>query len=139
MTHIRQILNNEEVTSSLFRKVFRKFLELIIDLFMAVMIVCIFVMLIEVYNFLRRMRTFYYLYKDRRGFQYKKYLDSIWPSKKAPEKVIKSPIKVLNKNLFTNIASFLDVKVLATTAQVNKKFRELSNFPPVWKNQYENY
>jgi hypothetical protein len=138
VTHIRLVLNREPVISSLFRKVFRKFLELIIDIFMTAMILCIFIMLIEVPNFTRRIRTFYYLYKDRRGFQYKKYLRSIWPIPQGPEKN-NNFINKLNKNVFTNIASFLDVKVLGQTAQVNKKFRELVYFPPIWKNQYERH
>ena len=137
VTHIRQIIQNEQLTSSLFRKVFRKFLELLIDILMAGMILCIFLLLIEIYNFCRRMRTFYYLYKDRRGFQYKKYLDSICPKKQIQESH-NAYIKKINKNVFTNIASFLDVKSLARVSQANKKFKDLVNFPPVWKSQYEN-
>lgn len=138
VTHIRQLLKHEPLTSSLFRKVFRKFLELIIDIAMALMITCIFIMLIEIYHFCRRMRTFYYLYKDRKGFQYKKYLDSICPKKnKVNQK--NDPLRKINKNIFTNIAEFLEVKTLARVSQVNKKFKDLSNFPPVWKNQYESH
>lgn len=137
VTHIRQVLNNEKLTSSLLRKIFRKFLELIIDVFMVVMILIIFLLLIEVPNFFRRTRTFYYLYRDRRGLQYKKYLESIWPSKQQQEPN-HSPTKKLNKNIFTVVSSFLDVKSLATVSQVNKKFKDLANFQPVWKFQYEN-
>lgn len=137
VTHIRQLINNEPVNSTLLNKVFKKFLELIIDVFMVVMILFIFLLLVEVHNFIRRMRTFYYLYKDRRGLQYKKYLESIWPSKKTQEP-LNSPIKKLNRNIFTEISSFLDIKSLTTVAQVNRKFRDLSNFQPVWKFQYEN-
>ena len=138
VTHIRQILRNEQLTSSLFRKVFRKFLELMIDVLMVAMILCIFLLLIEVYHFCRRMRTYYYLYKDRKGFQYKKYLESIWPKKNVAENQ-RSPVTRLNKNVFTNIASFLDVKSLARVSQVNKKFKDLAGFPPIWKSQYENH
>lgn len=138
VTHIRQVLSSEQLTSSLFRKVFRKFLELIIDIFMVFMILCIFVLLIEVHNFWRRMRTFYYLYKDRRGFQYKKYIESIWPKKQTPEPYNTS-VRKINRNVFTNIASFLDVKSLTQVSQVNKKFKDYTNFQPVWKFQYENY
>ena len=137
VTHIRQVLNNEELTSSLLRKIFRKFLELIIDVFMVAMILIIFLLLIEVPNFFRRMRTFYYLYRDRRGLQYKKYLESIWPSKQHTEPT-HSITKKLNRNIFSVVSSFLDVKSLATVAQVNKKFKDLANFQPVWKFQYEN-
>lgn len=137
VTHIRQVLNNEKLTSSLLRKIFRKFLELIIDVFMVAMILIIFLLLIEVPNFLRRMRVFYYLYRDRRGFQYKKYLESIWPSKQHHEPM-HSSLRKLNRNVFTVVSSFLDVKSLATVSQVNKKFRDLANFQPVWKFQYEN-
>jgi hypothetical protein len=137
VTHVRQLLHGEKVSSSLLSKVFKKFLELIIDVFMVVMILFIFLLLVEVPNFVRRMRTFYYLYKDRRGLQYKRYLESIWPSKKVQEPS-NSPIKKLNRNVFSEISSFLDLKSLTNVAQVNRKFKDLASSQNVWKFQYEN-
>ena len=136
-THVRQLINNEPVNSSLLKKIFKKFLELILDVLLVFMILIIFLFLTEVYNFTRRIRTYYYLYKDRRGFQYKKYFQSIFPSKKTQEP-IKSPIQKLNRNVFTEISSFLDLKSLTAISEVNRKFRDYTNFQPIWKFKYEN-
>lgn len=137
VSHIRQLLNNEPVNSSLLKKIFKKFIELVIDVLLAFMILVIFLSLVEVHNFTRRIRKFFYLYKDRHGFQYKKYLKSIFPSSKSQEPV-KSPILKLNRNVFTEISSFLDIKSLVAISEVNRKFRDYSNFQPIWKFQYEN-
>ncbi|CAG9315647.1 unnamed protein product [Blepharisma stoltei] len=138
VTHIRQIIKHEVVTSSLFRKVFRKFCQLLIDIFMVFLMLLILVMIIEVPNLIRRMRSFYLLYKERRGFRFFSYFAFLFP-KKQPAKEKKEVINKLSKNVFTNISSFLDMKALGNVAQANKKFKDLVSFQPIWKEQYEKY
>mmetsp|Transcript_31612 Transcript_31612/g.31352 ORF Transcript_31612/g.31352 Transcript_31612/m.31352 type:complete len:467 (+) Transcript_31612:715-2115(+) len=105
---------------------------------MLIMMILIFIMMIEVPNFFRRMRSFYYLYKERRGIQFLIYIQSLFPSKPVVKEK-KEHINKFNKNVFTNVCSFLDIKTLGNVAQANKKFKDLVSFPPVWKEQYEKY
>jgi len=138
ITHIRQIWHEEQVTSSLFRKVFRKFVQLLIDIMMFFIICLIFLMLIEIPNLFRRIKMFFLLYKDRRGIILFSYIKSLLPKPKN-QVAKKSVVDKLNKNVFFNVSSFLDIESLGNVAQANKKFHDLASFAPVWKNQYEAY
>lgn len=102
------------------------------------MMAAIILMLVEIPNFFRRMKYFYYLYKERRGIQLFNYINSLSPKKQVdPKKNV--ILNKLNKNVFTNVCSFLDVKSLGNVAQANKRFKDLAGFAPIWKEQYEKY
>jgi len=137
-THLRQVLKQQEVTSSLFRKIFRQFCQLLIDLLMTFMILFVFGMIVEVPAFLKRIRSFYYIYKERRGIQSLRYFKSFFsPKKQQIETRNRLTITRLNKNVFSVIASYVDIKTLGNMLCVNTKMKNLTEFQPIWKYHYE--
>lgn len=135
--HISKILRDEEVTSSLFRKVFRSFIQLIIDVSMMLLILAILVMLIEIPSFYKRMKVFVIYYHDRRGFRVIKWLQQL-NKKEDPKKPVNTKnLHGISNNAFSEICKFLDIQSLSKLSQVNTKTRAKVENPVIWKNQYE--
>ena len=136
-THISKILRDEEVTSSLFRKVFRSFIQLIIDVSMLFLIVAILVMVIEIPSFYKRMKVFVIYYHDRRGFRVLKWLQQLNKKEEHKKPVNTKNLHGISNNTFSEICKFLDIQSLSKLSQVNTKIRAKVENPVIWKNQYE--
>jgi hypothetical protein len=135
--HISKILRDEEVTSSLFRKVFRSFIQLIIDVSMLILILAILVMVIEIPSFYKRMKVFVIYYHDRRGFRMLKWLQQLKKKEDHKKPVNTKNLHGISNNAFSEICKFLDIQSLSKLSQVNTKTRAKVENPVIWKNQYE--